>query len=225
MGYRVFLEAGVHGRTAAQTADRLKGSAAVVGGPRDGTGARILVQALIDAGIECGRPLLGEADEVMGRLEKRVESLAVMDLPLSEEAFDLSGAFMIGTGQEGSFREEGKALVRENGGRAASLPSWVRKIHLVHSGDHPPEVGDDELLAYVVSKDGEDPAPWIRAMKPEQLRFIAGDDLRLLEALIPGPRIRMVLGFREICTDPLEEMYAGNSLPDRNAELIENIVP
>lgn len=37
--------------------------------------------------------------------------------------------------------------------------------------------------------------------------------------------LHTVIGLYEIGTDPLEEMYAGNSLPDRNAQLIENIVP
>jgi len=34
-----------------------------------------------------------------------------------------------------------------------------------------------------------------------------------------------VLGFYETGVDPLEEMYAGCALPERNDELIENIVP
>ena len=33
------------------------------------------------------------------------------------------------------------------------------------------------------------------------------------------------MGLYRIGADPLEEMYAGNALPDRNKELIENIVP
>ncbi len=37
--------------------------------------------------------------------------------------------------------------------------------------------------------------------------------------------LHTVIGLYEIGTDPLEEMYAGNSLADRNAQLIENIVP
>lgn len=230
-GYSVFLDAGVHGLTAAQTAKRLEGSAAVLGGPRDAPGARILVEAL-----GCGRPFLSTGDpaEVLGRLEKRVESLATMELPLSGEVHDLSGAFLIGD-SPGSFRSEGKALVRTKTGRAASLPAWVKKIHLVDAGDAPPEMKDDELVAFVIPGKNDDPAPWLetcRAMERKKLRLtVEGGGLglerpavrRLLEEL--DPRVGMVLGFREICADPLEEMYAGNSLPDRNAELIENIVP
>lgn len=36
--------------------------------------------------------------------------------------------------------------------------------------------------------------------------------------------LHTVIGLYETCADPLEEMYAGNGLADRNAELIENIV-
>jgi hypothetical protein len=37
--------------------------------------------------------------------------------------------------------------------------------------------------------------------------------------------LQAVLGFQAVCADPLEEMYGGCSLPDRNQSLIENIVP
>jgi hypothetical protein len=51
--------------------------------------------------------------------------------------------------------------------------------------------------------------------------------LELASRHLPGwlPRVIMVLGLYEIGADPQEEMYAGNALPDRNSELIENIVP
>jgi hypothetical protein len=39
------------------------------------------------------------------------------------------------------------------------------------------------------------------------------------------PLFRALCGVYEVGADPLEEMYAGNSLKDRNAELIELIVP
>ena len=51
--------------------------------------------------------------------------------------------------------------------------------------------------------------------------------LELVAGYLPGMLILLntVIGFYEMCVDPLEEMYAGCSLPDRNACLIENIVP
>ncbi|MFH1999820.1 MAG: hypothetical protein ABIK28_09070 [Planctomycetota bacterium] len=50
---------------------------------------------------------------------------------------------------------------------------------------------------------------------------------RLITRLFPHLRVywNAVKLFYQLGEDPLEEMYAGNSLPDRNAELIENIVP
>ncbi|MBU0754547.1 MAG: hypothetical protein KJ645_05375, partial [Planctomycetes bacterium] len=39
------------------------------------------------------------------------------------------------------------------------------------------------------------------------------------------PCLNWLCGLVKVGADPLEEMYAGNGLPDRNAELIENIVP
>jgi hypothetical protein len=49
----------------------------------------------------------------------------------------------------------------------------------------------------------------------------------LTTTLLPNlfPLLNVVLGFYEVGSDPLEEMYAGCGIMERNAELIENIVP
>jgi hypothetical protein len=50
---------------------------------------------------------------------------------------------------------------------------------------------------------------------------------RIVTRFFPAqlPLFRILCGIYEVGADPLEEMYAGNSLADRNAELIKLIVP
>jgi hypothetical protein len=68
-------------------------------------------------------------------------------------------------------------------------------------------------------------APWaIRYGLPSSWHR---DFLRaLVSEMLPekASLLHTVIGFYEVGSDPLEEMYAGNGIADRNQELIENIV-
>jgi hypothetical protein len=177
---------------------------------------------------------------VAGPLEERIGGLA-RGRPAGPPAPDLTGAFLVGREGpvEGAFTEAEGRLVREKGGRAGSLPAWVRRIHLVRPGDPPPHLAEEDLAAFLPPAAGGDPGPWLGTCRPlerDRLRLAPTGTgtvlerpgvLPFLQTLWPelGPLLEAVLGWERTCAHPLEEMYAGNSLPDRNGELVENILP
>jgi len=68
-------------------------------------------------------------------------------------------------------------------------------------------------------------AAWAARYGLEDARLRA-DLVELVDRALPQHLglVHTALGYWEIGVDPLEEMYAGNALPDRNAELLANIV-
>lgn len=280
-GHTVLFEPGMLGFTIPQTISLLLEEgvkqAAVAGMQWEEKSALNLHDALNDAGVACGRPLLSRSNgrDILTGLSKRVEGRARMDLAIEiSRPLPAPGcsAFLIIEGGEpipeggAAFRREGVDLFRATPGRAPGIPPWVDRIRMIAPEDRSllKEGQLDESTLVALSLDEADAATMDWLTRCDEIIEQAGPGRFRLSLVSPhappsramggatwAPRYgllsgafrkflsqllrrhfpeklalyRTVLGFLETGVDPLEEMYAGCGLLERNRELIENIVP
>ncbi len=146
------------------------------------------------------------------------------------EAGDAGLKDLSGERTDSSGREEetihAVSLLPECAASETSQDGWLDLCDAVirHSGARRFRlVGRDSLSSSVSACGG---ASWTSTYglgHPSGLRLLT----RLVKRYFPERRsyFHTLLGFAELGVDPLEEMYAGNCIADRNAELLENILP
>lgn len=148
----------------------------------------------------------------------------------STEAGDAGFIDLSGEGADSGGREEetihALSLLPEGPASETSQDGWLDLCDTIirHSGARRFRlIGRDSPSSNVSACGGASWTTMYGLDHPSGLRLLT----RLVKRYFPERScyFHTLLGFAELGVDPLEEMYAGNSIADRNAELLENILP